>query len=122
MLIEEIKMYEDQPSSFVHEILAGLMWPGHPLGRPLTGYINTVRAIDRKALLAHKERFYQPRNMAVVATGKMYIHKLLDEVNRKFRAGYENSKNRKYKFKKFRITQKKPRLKFFMIIKTCMWG
>lgn len=111
VICEEIKMYEDRPSSFVHEILAGLMWPEHPLGRPLTGHINTVRAIDRKVLLAYKEKFYQPANMAVIATGKMYIHKLLEEINRKFRTGYKNSKNRKYQFKKFKIGQKRPRLK-----------
>ncbi len=111
VICEEIKMYEDRPSSFVHEILAGLMWPEHPLGRPLTGDINTVMAMDRIALMKHKERFYQPANMAVVVTGKMYIHKLLEEVNKKFRAGYKNSKNKKYQFKKFKITQEKPRLK-----------
>lgn len=109
VICEEIKMYRDQPSSFVHEILAHLMWPEHPLGRSITGYIDTVKRIDRKALLAHKERFYQPQNMAVVATGKIHIHKFLKDVNRIFRAKYKNSK--RMPFKKFRIHQKKKKLK-----------
>ncbi len=34
---EELAMYLDQPQHHVHEILNEMLWPGQPLGRPLTG-------------------------------------------------------------------------------------
>ena len=109
VICEEIKMYKDQPSSFVHEILANLMWPNHPLGRSLTGSVDTVRGMDRKTLMEYKQRFYQPRNIAVVTAGRIHIHKFLENVNRKFQVTYKN--NKRYQFKKFSVKQKKKKLK-----------
>ncbi|MBD3295966.1 MAG: hypothetical protein GF392_01205 [Candidatus Omnitrophica bacterium] len=68
---EEIKMYRDQPSEHVLELLAELMWPDHPLGRPLTGNISTVRSMKRQDLIKYKEKFYTPGNISVVAAGNV---------------------------------------------------
>lgn len=108
---EEIKMYKDKPSSYVHEILAAIMWPNHPLGWPLTGSIRNVRAITRKGLLEYKDRFYQPANIAVCAAGKFDMRKFLECVNRNFRPDIDKSKNRKFAFKGFRLAQKKKKIK-----------
>ncbi|MDD5437100.1 MAG: pitrilysin family protein, partial [Candidatus Omnitrophica bacterium] len=35
VIVEEINMYKDIPSHYVHEILAEMMWPDQPLGMPL---------------------------------------------------------------------------------------
>ncbi len=71
VVCEEIKMYMDHPAQYVFEILAEEMWPDHPLGRPIAGYINSVKALKRDDLLAFKNDFYEPPNMAVVACGKI---------------------------------------------------
>ncbi|MFH1790448.1 MAG: pitrilysin family protein [Candidatus Omnitrophota bacterium] len=69
VILEEIKMYKDQPASYVHELLAQTMWPDHPLGRPLTGEEETVMGLDRTALAGVRQRYYQPSGMSVVAAG-----------------------------------------------------
>lgn len=71
VIVEEINMYKDIPSHYVHEILAEMMWPGQPLGFPLAGTAESVRAITRDDLLKYKEAYYNPKNMLVVATGKV---------------------------------------------------
>jgi len=91
VITEEIKMYRDQPSSYVFELLAEMMWPGHALGRPLTGYEDTVKAIDRQAMMAVKERYYCPSNMAVVATGKINTPQFVKAVTKIFKHA-ENAK------------------------------
>ena len=48
---EEIAMYRDQPNQFVHDLLHEILWPNHPLGRPLTGTEKTLDNIHRDALL-----------------------------------------------------------------------
>lgn len=71
VISEEIKMYRDNPSDHVLELLEEAMWPGHPLGRSLTGTLGTVRAMDREDLLEYRRKMYHPGNMAVVACGKV---------------------------------------------------
>ena len=34
---EEMAMYFDEPQHLVQELLNATMWPGHPLGRSITG-------------------------------------------------------------------------------------
>ncbi|MDD4956166.1 MAG: pitrilysin family protein [Candidatus Omnitrophica bacterium] len=69
VVCEEIKMYRDQPSEHVLDLLNGIMWPDNPLGRPLTGTIATVKSIDLDKLWAFKKGNYHPANIAIVATG-----------------------------------------------------
>ena len=46
VIAEEILMYQDEPSSLVEELLEGKFWEGHPLGRPITGTLQTIEAMD----------------------------------------------------------------------------
>ena len=77
VISEEIKMYIDQPSHHVFDILAETMWPDHALGRPIAGYINTVKNFKRGDLADFKDRYYQPANMSIVVTGKVDSKKTL---------------------------------------------
>jgi len=70
VVIEEINMYKDVPAQHVHEILAEIMWPGQPLGMPLAGTVESVKALTKKDLMSYKDIFYNPRNMLVIAAGK----------------------------------------------------
>ena len=71
VIVEEINMYKDIPSHYVHEILAEMMWPDQPLGMPLAGTVESVKAITRSDLLKYKAAHYNPKNILVVSTGKI---------------------------------------------------
>lgn len=71
VIIEEINMYKDMPSHYVHEILAEMMWPDQPLGLPLAGTVDSVKSITREKLVAYKDTYYSPSNMLVVAAGRI---------------------------------------------------
>src|ERR1700742_3561851 len=55
---EEILMYKDQPGQFSQELLSGVMWPRHALGRPLTGSLESINKIGRRELVQYIERNY----------------------------------------------------------------
>ncbi len=84
VVCEEIKMYRDQPSDHVLEMLGGLMWPGNPLGRPLTGSMATVKRLKREDLVKFKEENYHPANIAVIAAGKVDGDALAKTVSSRF--------------------------------------
>jgi len=66
---EELLMYRDQPDHYVHELLTETLWPGHPLGRSLTGTIESVGRMQRDDFLAFKQVNYFAGNTLVVVAG-----------------------------------------------------
>src|SRR5436305_14341817 len=45
VVIEEIAMYEDEPSEKVHDVLARAVYGDHPLGRPIIGTADVVGSV-----------------------------------------------------------------------------
>ena len=68
---EEIAMYLDQPAQHVQELLNELMWPDHPLGRPLTGTTRTLKGLGRPQLLDFLHDNYTAPNILVCAAGQV---------------------------------------------------
>ena len=66
---EELLMYRDQPDHYVQELLAETLWPGHPLGRALTGTPESLDGMQRATLLDFKARHYVPVNTVVAVAG-----------------------------------------------------
>ena len=67
---EEIMMYRDQPEQHVQEMLSETMWPSHPLGRPLTGTVDSISSFKRADFLKFVERNYNARSMGVAVAGR----------------------------------------------------
>lgn len=71
VIIEEIKMYHDLPQYQVLELLDGLLWPGHPLGKSLAGSPDTVSTITSRDLKRFHGTFYTPGNIVIAACGRL---------------------------------------------------
>ncbi len=71
VIIEEIRMGRDQPEQVVQDMLGGILWKHHPLGRPLAGSPGTIRALTRAEILAFKTGAYVPANTCVVLAGRL---------------------------------------------------
>jgi predicted Zn-dependent peptidase len=50
VILEEIKMDEDNPDYLVHEIFTQNFWKDHPLGKPILGTKETVRRFGQDTL------------------------------------------------------------------------
>jgi predicted Zn-dependent peptidase len=68
---EEIAMYRDQPSQFVHDLLHETLWPNHPLGRALTGTKATLDNTRRTELLAFLRGNYAAPNTVLAVAGPL---------------------------------------------------
>lgn len=66
---EEILMYRDQPAQHAQELLTETMWPEHPLGRPLTGTVDSISRLNRKELLTFQKETYCGRTTTVAVAG-----------------------------------------------------
>ena len=84
VILEEIRMYEDEPAQYVHDLFNQLLWPNHPLGNLLSGTMATVRGIRRQDVVAHWRRFYHPRNMLLACAGALDPDRVLRRLRRAF--------------------------------------
>ncbi len=99
VILEEIKMYKDLPSSYVHEMLDSLLWPDQPLGRSVLGSNETMKAISRDDILRYKESHYTSANIVVAAAGRLdfdelssAVEKIFSRAPRSRRNGYQAAK------------------------------
>jgi predicted Zn-dependent peptidase len=72
-------------------LTAALLWPDLPLGMPTIGSRESIRAIDRAALLAYHHRHYTPANAVIAVTGRVRRSAVLDAVGQHF-AAWQGSK------------------------------
>lgn len=71
VVIEEIAMYEDDPSDQVHDMLGEAVFPDQPLGRPIIGTREIIGSIPEADVRAHHQAHYRAPNMVVSAAGNI---------------------------------------------------
>lgn len=80
VVIEEIKMYEDQPDELVQDMFSEAFWGDHPLGRPIVGTRQTVRGTRREDIFDYLDRNYSPDRIVVAIAGNVETAKVLDQL------------------------------------------
>jgi predicted Zn-dependent peptidase len=71
VIMEEIAMCRDMPEECASEAADALLWPGHPLGRPITGTEESIAHIDRKNLAEYHRTHYHAGNAFIIAAGNL---------------------------------------------------
>src|SRR5580658_10709293 len=85
VILEEIKIDEDNPDVLVHELFMQSFWKGHPLGWPILGTTETVTRLGQQQLFTyHGDRFHGG-NMIFSAAGSLEHDQFVAAVEEKFR-------------------------------------
>jgi predicted Zn-dependent peptidase len=71
VILEEIKMDEDNPDYLVHETFTQNFWKGHSLGRPILGTTKTVASFNQQIVFDYYAGRFTPRNMVFSAAGHL---------------------------------------------------
>jgi predicted Zn-dependent peptidase len=86
VILEEIKMDEDNPDYLVHEIFTQNFWKGHPLGKPILGTKETVERLEQAKLFGYYGDRFRGGNVVFTAAGNLDHQRFVDEVRRRFEA------------------------------------
>ncbi len=84
VILEEIKMDEDNPDYLVHEIFTQNFWKDHPLGKPILGTKETVKRFERPAVLETYNHRFAPGNIIVAAAGHLDHDRFVELVVKHF--------------------------------------
>jgi predicted Zn-dependent peptidase len=107
---EEILMYRDQPAQHAQELLSSTLWPQHPLGRPLTGTVDTLAKFDQKRTQDFFRANYNASNTVVTVAGRV-SHKEVVEACRPWLGRLPRGK--RPRFQRSPRVPSKPRLSSF---------
>src|SRR5437868_14520656 len=71
VILDELRMYQDQPQDLVQNLFEELIWPGHPLGRDIAGTEESVSRLTRDEILEYADAHYRLPNLVVGAAGSI---------------------------------------------------
>jgi len=71
VIVEELRMYRDQPQDRVHTLVDELLYPRHPLGWEVAGREEVVLAMTADRLREFMERGYAPSQTVVALAGPL---------------------------------------------------
>jgi predicted Zn-dependent peptidase len=84
VMLEEIKMDEDNPDYLIHEIFTQSFWKDHALGKPILGTKETVRSFEQDNVLDFYRQRFAPNNMIISAAGNLNHRKFVDLIKARF--------------------------------------
>ncbi len=84
VILEEIKIDEDNPDVLVHELFTQNFWKDHPLGKPILGTTATVGKLDQEKLFDYHAGRFLGSNMIFSAAGNLEHDQFVEAVAQKF--------------------------------------
>ena len=71
VIVEEIRMYEDQPPFGADDKCRAAHFGAHPLGRSVLGTVQSITDLGVEAMRQYFERRYSPGNISLVGAGRV---------------------------------------------------
>ncbi len=71
VIIEEIKMYEENPIMHLEDLLEEAMFASHTLGRNIAGTARSMLAMKRNDVIAYRDAYYVPENLVIAVAGNI---------------------------------------------------
>ena len=84
VILEELKMEQDNPEYLIHEIFSHGFWGKHPLGRPILGTRQSVSRFSSGKALASYHELFAPENLLITAAGNLNHTEMRDLVGSEF--------------------------------------
>lgn len=84
VVLEEIRMVQDDPEDLVQELHAEQAMKRHPLGRSILGRARTIQGLRREQLLRYVRTHYHPQQTVVAVAGSFNLRELTPLLEQSF--------------------------------------
>jgi len=84
VILEEVRMVEDDPEDLAQDWHMEQALNGHPLGRPILGQAAVIRGLRRERLLHFVDAHYHPRETVISVAGNFTMKELVPLLSRCF--------------------------------------
>ena len=80
IILQELHMYEDNPSNELQQMLQYALYPKHAAGVDILGTEASIQAMTYDDLRVCFDTFYHPSNMSLIVVGKLDKERLLEVI------------------------------------------
>jgi predicted Zn-dependent peptidase len=84
VILQEIGQANDTPDDIIFDHFQETAFPAQPMGRPVLGTEDVIRALGREALVGYMRGHYAAANTVVAAAGNLHHEQVLDLVQTHF--------------------------------------
>ena len=84
VILQEVKMVEDTPDDYVHDLFDRAFWGNHPMGQPVLGRTERIRSLSREQIVGYFQEQYQPSRMIIAVAGNVDHGRMLDLMGQAF--------------------------------------
>ncbi len=98
-------MYSDAPDELANDLFNALVWPNHPLGRPILGTEDTLKQINRRVLTEYMQKMYTGSNIVIACAGKVEHEELVSLCEKYFGALPKGERNQYLPISSFNYAQ-----------------
>lgn len=82
VILEEIRMYDDQPPFGADDRCRAAFFGGHPLAASVLGTVASIEALEVEAMREYHRRRYAPGGMVLAASGAVDFPALVEQARR----------------------------------------
>ena len=92
VVLEEMKMYEDNPEDLIFDKFESVVYDQHELGRPIIGVPDTVLKFSRDQLFEYMDRQYLPTKIVLAVAGNADHDDVVRFAEKAFASAQERSR------------------------------
>jgi predicted Zn-dependent peptidase len=81
---EEIKMVEDTPDDYIHDLFSLAVWGQEGIGQPILGRRETVASFTREHVMSHIKKYYGTKDIVISCAGNFQPEEMIAALNRRF--------------------------------------
>jgi len=79
---EEIKLVEDTPDDYIHDLFNQTIWGDKGLGQPVLGRRETVKSFTREDLTSHIKKYYGTKDVVISCAGNFEHESVIGMLNK----------------------------------------
>jgi len=84
VILQEIKMVEDTPDDYIHDLFNRVCWGDHPLGFPICGTAERVQSFTRDQIQEFFKSNYPPDHILICAAGNLDHSEVVAQIENTF--------------------------------------
>jgi predicted Zn-dependent peptidase len=84
VILQEIKMVEDTPDDYIHDLFNRVCWGDHPLGFPIFGTSELVQSFTRDQIYQFFKENYQSNRIIICAAGNLKHQEVVNLIETTF--------------------------------------
>ena len=81
IIFEEIKLLEDSPEEYIHDLFNKNIWGESGLGQSVLGKKETIETFTKGDLLNHIEKYYGTKDIIIACSGNFKEETLIESLN-----------------------------------------